>query len=221
MATATTKLIEFMPLVLHHVPHVPRATAERALRFAAIEFCERTRCWRHVISASLSAQNQALVAPTYAAIHEIEQATHNGNDLTPLAFTEIDPDDLTGLTSTGTPKYIAQISPNEVAIYPFAIGTLRMSVFLKPRAGSLYGTDAADTMHDAYNVVPEFMLTQHGETIAHGALARLLAIPNEAWSNPKLAGFYVNSFDDRCGRAQSTTFRGQQRAPLRTKPRWF
>lgn len=221
MVLATTRLTEFSHLIDQHIAGCPRPTAERALRMAAIEFCEKTKAWRHVLNHTLTAQGPVIVAPTYATIHQIESATHEGNALTPIGFTAVDPDPLTGLVAVGAPIYITQSSPNEVMIYPYSDGALRLSVFLKPRFGMLFGTDAADPMHDAYNIVPEFMLTQHGETIAHGALARLFAVPNEQWTDETRAAFYYGSFKERCAGAQASTFKGQQRAPLRTKPRWM
>lgn len=223
MALADTRLTEFLPLVAHHAPHCPRSTIERALRDSAIAFCESTRIWRHLITATLtSGQNVALVAPEFSVIHEIEHATHNGNDLIPLGYTDVGPDELTGQADTGVPRYITQISPDSVAVYPFMPGTLRLSVFLKPVAGrQLYGTDPLDTMHDAYNMVPEFFLTQHGATIAAGALARLFSIPSEAWTDPQRAGFYMQEFERACAAGKQRAFKGQQRAPLRTQPRWM
>lgn len=222
MVLATTRLTEFLPYVEPHVAQCPRPTMERALRMSAIELCEKARVWRHNITATLTvAQNVALVAPAYSAIQEIEAATHNGNLLTPLAYLDADPDELTGIASTGKPEFISQQSLDTVAVYPFAAGTLRLSVFLKPRLGQLYGTDAADPLHDAYNMVPDFMLAHHAETLAHGALARLMAVPNQVWTNPSLAGFYMQSFGDRCNAAKVSAIKGQQRAPLRTKARWM
>lgn len=221
MVTATTRLGAFLPLVLPHLTAAPRPLVELSLRQAAIEFCERTKAWRHIITTAVTAQTATPVAPNYCAIHQIESATLDGQHLTPVSYTEILSDDLTGEQDQGPPQYITQSTPNEVQIYPFAPGTLRLSVILKPRAGQLFGTDAADPLHDAYNVVPEFMLTQHGETIAYGALARMFIVPNEAWTDGNRANFYRAEFEKRTIESQDVSIRGQHRAPIRTKPSWM
>lgn len=221
MVTATTRIGAFLPFVLPHLTAAPRPLVELSLRQAAIEFCERTKEWRHIISAAVTEQKATPAAPTYSAIHQIESATLDGIQLTPISFTEVLTDDLSGSQDQGQPKYITQSTPNEVQVYPFSPGTLRMSVILKPRAGQLFGTDPADPLHDAYNVVPDFLLTQHGETIAYGALARMFIIPGEAWTDADRANFYRVEFEKRTKASQAVSIKGQQRAPIRTKPVWM
>jgi hypothetical protein len=221
MATATTRVGAFLPFVLPHIFAAPRPLVELSLRMSAIEFCERAKAWRHIISAEVTTQAATAVAPDYSAIHQIESATLDGLPLTPITHTEVLTDGLSGEPNIGQPKYITQSTPNEVQIYPFAPGTLRLSVILKPRAGQLFGTDASDPLHDAYNVVPEFLLSQHGETIAYGALARMFIIPGEAWTDPNRAAYYRQEFERRSEAAHPVAIKGQQRAPIRTKPHWF
>lgn len=221
MAIPNTPLSEFLHLVLPYAKGVPEPLAEGMLRQAAIEFCERTRCWRHLVTLPVTAANRTVAAPANTAIHEFEEARWNGIELTPVAFTDADPNELTGRNDIGSPKFIAQIEPGMVSIYPYQTGTLRLSMFLKPRHGQAYGVDASNPLSDALNVVPEFLLTQHGEAIAYGALARLLAIPGEEWSNPALAMTFAGVFEQKAGGHSARNMRGQQRAPIRTKPQWM
>lgn len=221
MVTATTRIGAFLPLVLPHLVAAPRPLVELSLRQAAIEFCERTKAWRHIITTPVTVQKPMPAAPDYCAIHQIESATLDGHVLTPISHTEVVTDDMRGEQDRGVPQYITQSTPNEVQIYPFAPGTLRLSVILKPRAGQLFGTDPADPLHDAYNVVPEFMLSQHGETIAYGALARMFIVPGEAWTDASRANFYRAEFEKRAVASQAVSLKGQQRSPIRTKPAWM
>lgn len=221
MSAPNTPLSAFLPYVLPYVATCPDPVAEFQLRMAAIEFCERTRCWRHIISVAVAANNQTIAAPTYSTIHEIEEATFNGKPLNPTQYTATDPNELTGLTATGDPVNITQIESGVVALYPFKTGTLRLSAFLKPMHGSAFGLNPLDPLSDAYNVVPEFLLRQHAETIARGALARIYGLPNEQFSNPNNALFYAKMFDEACGRNFASNLKGQQRAPIRTKAQWM
>lgn len=221
MTVANTRLSLFLPYVMPHVDGCPRPVAELALRNAAIDFCEKTRAWRSVMTVALTAQNQSIAFSTYTAIHEIEQATFNGEPLVPTQFTSVEPDAMTGQVSLGQPQYITQIAPNMLSIYPFAAGTVRLSVFLKPKSGQFYGTDSADPLHDAFNVVPEFMFSQHADALAAGALARLMMMPKQRFSNPALAEVYDAKFVQACQSKADTNLRGQQRAPKRTTSRYY
>lgn len=76
---ATVRFDQFLPMILPYAPGLPTMTAEHAVRLAAIEFCERTRCWRHAVDVVFSADNhQAVVAPDYATIHQFEFAVFSG-----------------------------------------------------------------------------------------------------------------------------------------------
>lgn len=208
----------FLPYVLPFAPGCTDLLATFHLRAAAIEFCERTKCWRVLTSVTLAANGQAMATPETATIHLIEEATIDGVELIPVQFTDIGPDELTGNTSAAPPRYITQIEPGKVQVYPFqAGGTLRISAFLKPRADSVYNSNALDPFEDANAVVPDFMLTQDAAAIAAGALAQILAVPGQQFSNDQKAMLYKGTFDLACGARFSRHMRGQQRAPMRVK----
>ena len=214
MAVQTIQLSEFLPLILPHAPGCPDPVATFNLRLSAIEFCERTRCWRHILNTTVTTQNKVIVAPPYAAIHEFEHAYFEGEELAPTQFSDIDHgEDMAGTV----PRYITQVGPDTVALYPFATGNLQLSLFLKPRGGNEYGTVSDNPLDDAYDQVPGFMLAQHGEPIAFGALARILAIPGQPFSNPQMAQFYFGRARELMDARFSTNMRGQQRAPRRTR----
>jgi hypothetical protein len=209
---------DFLPLILPFCPECPNFVVEQQARFAAIEFCERARAWRNVTTVAMieaSAGNAVLVAPPEAAIHEIEFAEWDGKKLKPVQFSELVDVPL------GRPEYITQVSPGEVQVTPFEPGTLRISVFLKPRASSEFGTDAARPLFDRFNVVPDFLISIHGSAIAAGALARILAIPREPWTDERKAAEYEMRFREKLDSAFRQNMRGQQRAPIRTKAVWF
>ena len=51
--TIPIQLTKFLPMVLPHVPECPHGVATFNLRLAAIEFCERTLCWRHLAKVTI------------------------------------------------------------------------------------------------------------------------------------------------------------------------
>lgn len=216
MAVQTVQLTEFLPMVLPLAPTVPEPVAEFHLRLAAIEFCERTRCWRQIIKKQIAGKSATVIAPGYAAIHEFEHADWNGEPLQAVQFSDVAMESMT--LDQGPPAYITQETPDSVILYPpVSSGTLTVSVFLKPRGGQEFGGNPDDPLEDAYNVVPEFLYVQHGEHIAFGALSRILAIPQQQFSDAKLAAYYGERFRAAMDAKFSANMRGQQRAPRRTR----
>ena len=206
----------FLPLILPHCPECPDFVAETQARLAAIEFCERSRAWRHLTTVPLVASEGVLVAPEAAAIHEIEYARFNGRKLTPVQFSTI------STIAQGVPEYVTQVSPGAVTVSPFIEpGDLEVSLFLKPMASSEFGTLADDPLADRFNVVPDFLVSVHGGAIALGALARILSIPRQPWTVYINALKYEARFNEKLGASFRANMRGQQRAPVRTSSRWF
>lgn len=211
----------FLPLVKPFCYACPNNVAEQYIRLAAIEFCERTRAWRYIITAPLEGNNEAIIAPPYATVHEIENAYWNDVELQPTQFSDARPEDLIATVDAGTPRYITQMNPSTVTVLPFAEGTLRLTVFLKPRSGSYFGMDAGNPLRNFYNQVPEFLWIQHAETIARGALARILTIPNQPFTDPQRAGECLAYFERTMDAKFSHQIRGQQRARRRNKIQFF
>lgn len=222
------RIAEFLPYVMPHAPGAPSIVAEQQIRLAAIEFCERTKCWRKISTAQITTENQvAIVAPDYAAIHQIEFASFTPNGypkypLEPTQYSDMSDAHRGMIDQPGPPKYVTQVTPNTVTIYPLLEGELDLSLFLKPRIGSDFqvGTND-DPIVDAFNVVPDFMLTQWGEAISCGALSKLLMQPQTRWYDPDRANYYFQKFERACDNHFAYAMKGQQRAPVRTRPRYL
>lgn len=222
------RIAEFLPYVMPSAPGAPSIVAEQHIRLAAIEFCERTKCWRKIVTKDLEDANTGvIVAPYYAAIHQIEYASFSADGypkrpLEPTQYSDISDTQRSDLEQSGPPRYLTQLSPNTVTIYPVMPGTLELSLFLKPRVGTDFVAGTPDDpIQDGLNLLPDFMLTQWGEKIACGALARLLLQPQTRWYDPQRAAYYAQKFDDACNAHFAQGIQGQQRAPLRTKPRYL
>lgn len=220
MALPTRALADFMPMLLPNAPAVPWPVAEQALRLAAVEFCERTRCWRHITQRSIRRRSNTIVTPDFAAIFEIENATLNGFPLEPTQFSDIA---LGRDGDGGAARYITQTGPDSVTVLPFEEGDLTLSLFLKPRSGSdgvvLSGYD--DDIEDRANVVPEFMFIQHAEAIVAGALSRVLKIPGQTYTNPPRGDEYMLLFERSVNNHFARNVRGQHRAAARSRPNYL
>lgn len=222
------RLSEFLPYVLPNAPGAPEVVAEKYVRMAAIEFCERTRCWRKITNVELTDESTvALVAPAYAAIHAIEYASFSSETmaktpLTPTQYSDLADRHRSDLESGGAPRYITQVNPNSVTVFPLAAGSLEVSLFLKPRMGQSFEAGTPDDpIVDVYNQAPGFLLTQWGEAIACGALSKILMQPQTRWHDPNRAAAYLQKFERACDSHFSAGVIGQQRAPRRTRFRFL
>lgn len=220
MTQETINAAEFLHLVRPHAPGASEPMMLQSIRMSAIEFCERTRCWRHVHSVAVPATGEAIVAPTYAEIHEIEWATFDGQtELTPVAYTDTV---LRFEDSAGAPpQYITQREPSGVALLPAKAGALKLSLFLKPRHGQDWHIGADDAPLNDFDVLPRFLYRSHGEAVAAGALRRLLTQPGRQYTDYDRAAMFNSAFERTADRDFGRNMRGKQRAPIRTKPHWF
>lgn len=207
-------LNDLMPLARPYAGRCPDFLIAQAARMAAVEFCERTRCWRHLMDFDASAPVTNGLIPLEAVIWEIEAASAGGVPLAPVQHTQV----ATDTAETGSPRYISQVNPWGVLVHPFpATGpvNVKMTAFLKPRSDIVVGLDDANPILDGLNVVPEWMMQQHAERLVDGALSRVLMMEGESWFSPQRAAVYRAAFDSALNRNFAANMRGQQRAPIR------
>lgn len=219
MTAPTVALSKFDTLIMPFAPGAPHLLVRNMARQAAIAYCERTRIWREIVTVAVDEQNEAIVAPDHAAIFEIEEATWEGvTALEPTQFTDHTLLQRAESNTASEPSYITQTHPNTVAVIPFATGTLTVSLFLKPRYDTSMATEAGTGRTiDANDLVPEFLLLQHAEAITHGALARLLHIPNMPFTNPAEAQRREALFRECCDGKFASNLSMQHRTPPRTR----
>jgi hypothetical protein len=225
MALATTPLSELLPLVRPHVPGCPNPLIIQELRMAAIEFCERTKMWRERKSTSIFRQDRTVTVLDYAEIHEIEtadfiEASGQSWRLPPVPFLSSNPDDREADTEQSIPIYITQSSLDTVSVIPFATGTLIVQAIMKPQSLPKYGVSGTTTLQAIQNVIPTAIASKYGETLAQGALARLLAIPGKRWAEPNLAMAKFTLFRAELDKLSNFNVHGQHRARARAASSW-
>lgn len=222
MATPIRPITDLLPQVLPLVSGCPIPYALQALRIATIRFCERTSAWRHISTYDLTDQGGKVVCPHYAAIHRFETADLDGIPLTPVQYTDIEPATRDAEpTEAGVARYITQVSPGTVSVYPFQTGRLTLSLFLKPRIGRDWLPGFEGPFEDAFDVIPEFLVQQYGHVLADGALEALMLTPNQPFTNYDLGQRHGMNFERALDATDTASIRGQQRAPIRVKPNWF
>lgn len=207
-----TKIESLLPYVMPYAPGLSEPMAIMHIREAARRFCERTRCWRNIEQFKLHECNQdriILAIPQQGELFELEWAKFGEQPLEAIAPTA---DMWRRDIESGKPRYITQVMPDVLRLMPqvkhgCSNDELAISYFIKPSLRT--------------NELPAFLFNQFGSHLANGALATLLLLPNEPFSNPTLAMVFEQKFNEALDRNFNFNLRGQQRAPSRTKSRYF
>lgn len=202
------ELDAFMPSILPYAPGCPEPTAYAAIIQAAQAFCERTRLWRDRDQFNVTpASCNVVCAPSGADLFEIESARFDGCLLEPISISDLDAKHPNWpQMSEGAGRWITQTDPGSVQLVPTCTGTLTLTTILRP-------SDSAEQLPDLFS--------QYTQVIADGALAEILMLPAQSFSDPSRAQFYSIRFDNRIDELLNRTIKGQQRAPVRSRARFF
>ena len=200
---------DFLPLILPRAPGCPEPIAFDAIRQAAIEFCERTRIWRDT-DQFMADEFGDIFAPAQSVVYQIEDARFDGRRLTPIGVQDLNGmyPDCDWTTKTGEqPQYVTQLHPDTIKVVPSMSGMVTLTMLLKP-------TNNAQEL-------PDFIFDQYARTIADGALAEILMIPGQPYTNPQGGAMYSQRFQQRLDSLQVQGIKGQQCAPIHTKASFF
>lgn len=199
----------FVPNVLPYAPGCAEPTAFTALIHAAQTFCERTRLWRGADTIALTPiSGNVVTAPVGADLFEIEQAALDGCPLEPIAQADLNRKyphwrDM----DAGQGRWITQIDLGSVLVVPKCTGSLTLSTFLRP------AEDAEQ--------LPDFLPQLYRQCIADGALAEILMLPGQPFTDPATAQFYAQRFEAKLCELATRTIKGQQRAPARVRSQFM
>ncbi|CAB3972340.1 MULTISPECIES: hypothetical protein [Burkholderia] len=209
-----TDIDEFLTKVMPFAPTCPEPTAIEHIRAAARDFCEMTRLWRFDDTFQIGDDPNVVCTPCGAVIHEIERCDYNGKKLDPASLDWLDDRHPNWRSDTqlwtGQPKWFTQVEPNTVRVVPAPIepdGNIKVWLHLKP-------SEDADQL-------PDFLARDHMTIISWGALANILMLPKQPFTDTNMAVFFSGKFDAALGRKSKLQSSGQQRAPVRSKANFF
>lgn len=211
-------LDRLLPEVMTHARSVPEPTALRYLRNAAIELCQRTKCWAEFDEITITGDDDGEAVTTIedATIFEIKSARLTNSDggkyvldpVTPEWLDDYDPGwkyDFDESTAPG--RFVTQIKPNTVMVLPKDTGTLNIRLILVPERKA--------------EMIPDFLIDQFHDLLGKGAAAKVLLLPNTEYTNPNLGAAMWSDFlmglDELALRSQMK----QMRAKPRTRATWF
>lgn len=201
---------EFMQGIAPYAPGCAAPTAYFGIRQAAIEFCARTRLWRHKASVAITANTAAVIpVPTDAVLHRFERVLFDGQPLDPKTPAWLD-ENAHGWRDgelEGQPAYVTQLEPGTMLLVPGADGTASVSISLKPSQSAME--------------LPDFMVNEYRSVICTGALAHILAIPGQPFTNVNLAMTYAQGFQAQVDSLATIAQSGQQGGRTRTKAQFM
>lgn len=203
----------FFPLVKQHCEQVPDPVLLSAVRAAAAEFCRETLAYRVDLDPLM------VVAGT--AEYELDPPDMETRIITPL-FVSLDGNELvetcedemprgwrTG--NSGRPRSYLVMNAQALWLYPAPSEDSATGLFVRAAVKPTTGSTGAE----------DFLLEDHGETIAHGAVARILEIPQKAWSDAQLSVYHAGKFRDGLAVTKLRSRKGNTTADLRVTPRAF
>lgn len=198
----------FLPSLLPFAPGVAEPTAWANIVRAAQTLSERGRLWRADASVAVTPVSvNTIPVPTGAQLFEIESARMDERSLEPISLHELDRRHRDWRSQTGDiPRWYTQTAPGTLLLVPACTGQLDVSTFLRP----------ADSATDLPDLFSEYI-----EVLADGALAKILMLPAQPYSDPEKAMFYGQRFDNRIDSLFNRTIQGQQRAPIRGRARFM
>lgn len=183
----------------------PYPIAEQGLRFAAIEYCDRTKCYANLQTKTVKAGSLAtiLTPSDDALIKEIVEVRWNGVLIEPI--TKQEADDLVIANTTGVPSGYYRPNPQAIvlATTPSTDGVLKVELILSP-------TRTASS-------IPQFLYDEHWDAIEHGAKARLMSTPDRPWTDLQLAAYHRGEFEKLVGTGSIRADKDGTRLPLRVK----
>jgi len=198
----------FFPYLIPLVPHVADPVAEHAIRSACIEFCRKSLAWQapmEPLSTSKGESAYELDVPSGAMLTHIVDLYYEGRRLEKTSVSEVAAKvGYDWMVQEGTPGAYLRFNPNEITLIPkpdkSVVNVLTGLLAFAPTRGS--------------TTVIDFIFEDYADAIVHGAVARLLMIPNQQWTDPKTGLGYYRQFSADCANARSFVNTGQVRAPI-------
>lgn len=190
--------------VLIQAPGCSDMLAIDALRKAAIQICERTNAWRETVTQSTSSQEVDIDVPAHGRAISIQRVFADGELISPITPEQADP-----FEEAGAPRGYYRISDNVIALFPAPDVSVSLTI------------DACYAPTSTAVTIPDDLGERCRMAIIWGALAYLLAIPGQAWTQPALAGAYTQMFDSAVDKIGFQDARGRVRATVRTRASFF
>jgi len=194
----------FMPLILAMTPGCPWPTALHQLTQVAIDWFQRTLCWRDAPSIECVSDDNAyaLPLPAGALVAKIIKAWFGGS---PIAVLNMEDGLSQFVNQSGTCVWTEDRA--SVFISPAPVvdgGALRVSLALKPSQSA--------------RGIPKVQFDQFATYIADGTIARLLGMSGKKWHDPTGSSVHQVRYEAALASAQGLVSYGFARSAQRVRP---
>jgi hypothetical protein len=212
-------LDNFLPGVQRFVAGCSSFTAREAIREKAIDFCKRTRLWTDTDTWQLSNATNTIdidQPDNQTEILEIEAIRVMGWPVLPQTTEWMDHahprwrDELL----TGTPKWFIQQSIDQITFVPSDNLSVDVNLIYMPAEGC--------------TTLPDFLFRRYKNIICAGAIADLLVMPNQPWTEtyrgyglPAISMQKKDEYESGVAKAVRDKVRGVQRAHIRARGQYF
>tara|TARA_Y100000310_G_scaffold345238_1_gene463010 strand:+ start:8880 stop:9521 length:642 start_codon:yes stop_codon:yes gene_type:complete len=170
---------DLTPSILPSVPGCPDITVERYLARVITDFFERTQAWQVNIVGGTSDSSFVVITSgvpvdtRLSACFELRYDDVSLDSATIQKMYRTYPDEV-----AGTPKLFVMRDDDELIVLPYPEGTATLGMFK--------GWGAV-TPKLANTALPDIYFDKYEEALTFGTWARLMAIPQQSWTNAKLA----------------------------------
>lgn len=211
-------LTAFLPYVLPYVIGCAQPTAEQFIRSACIEFCARTLMIQDVATQSITAgvSEYDIDTPTSSVLNKVLAVMVKDSWITPVSTESV----RSGLAlrgavgaltpASGEPSCYFQKTPTSSAItlypvpdYTLANGLVIRTAFCPSRAST---------------TVDDQLFEDWAEVISSLAIARMLMVPGQSFSNASLAAPHLINYHSGAAAAANLARSGQAAAASRVQP---
>jgi len=175
-----SKLTDFLPYVLPYVLGCSEPMAVQHVRMACIDFCVSTGLWKVMtegVNVNAGVNQYFVENPSDSNVAQVERVWFRGTPI-PVTNDHITPQDAYSaanpLSIVGTPsRAIYDKATNNIILTPTpdeaASKALALYLVLKPSRTS--------------NNVPDFLFKDYAAEIASGAIASLMRMPDQPYTN--------------------------------------
>ena len=208
-----TPLSAFFPRLLPNVLGCPEPLAQQALLDSAIEFCGRSLAVTTTLDAvTLTAGETsfAVATPTDTTIAQVLNLWFDGRQIDPHPYSEA----TDAIAPTGEPRYFYGQDIDEVfniTLMPAPDRTVAGGVIVR---AALKPTRAATTVHN-------ILFERYAPAIVDGALAILMSINDQPFSNEQKAMVMGSSARAKANAARTDALYGRVQSSMSVKMRVF
>lgn len=184
---------DFLPEVRIEAPAAPKQVMLTAIVWACRELCDQSLAWKHTSDPTLLFEGAEEMdiddIPSHSEVSHLIACVVDGNNLILGRDASIALDGLTVQLANPTSRQC----------------TGQVTVALRPTRQA--------------TEIPDWIVSNYSDIVAHGALYRLQTNPTKEWGNPQAAGFHYDQFRAGVARAKISTVRsGRQTTNLSVRP---